>query len=142
MSLGSSGHQHNYNQTVLGIVTGSNQKGPKSSNSCETGTGSIDLEEYMPSVTSYISKCIDDVTISKTITPQPETVVDCRSEGAAYKYGEEATLRKVTAELSQAIKTAKRTYAQKIHNHFTDTKDTPMARHTSHHQLQASSTLL
>ncbi|KAK3521321.1 hypothetical protein QTP70_003160 [Hemibagrus guttatus] len=27
-----------------------------------------DLEEYMSSVTSYISKCIDDVTISKSIT--------------------------------------------------------------------------
>ncbi|KAK3529960.1 hypothetical protein QTP86_009346 [Hemibagrus guttatus] len=27
-----------------------------------------DLEEYTSSVTSYISKCIDDVTISKSIT--------------------------------------------------------------------------
>ncbi|KAK3554841.1 hypothetical protein QTP86_000886 [Hemibagrus guttatus] len=48
-----------------------------------TNGASINLEEYTTSVTSYISKCIDDVTVSKTITSnhmlQPETVDDCRS---------------------------------------------------------------
>ncbi|KAK3555076.1 hypothetical protein QTP86_007974 [Hemibagrus guttatus] len=33
-----------------------------------TNGESINLEEYTTSVTSYISKCIDDVTVSKTIT--------------------------------------------------------------------------
>ncbi|KAK3506476.1 hypothetical protein QTP70_001469, partial [Hemibagrus guttatus] len=33
-----------------------------------TNGNSINLEEYTASVTSYIGKCIDDVTISKTIT--------------------------------------------------------------------------
>ncbi|KAK3508044.1 hypothetical protein QTP70_011305 [Hemibagrus guttatus] len=33
-----------------------------------TNDDTTDLEEYMSSVTSYISKCIDDVTISKSIT--------------------------------------------------------------------------
>ncbi|KAK3536811.1 hypothetical protein QTP86_025588 [Hemibagrus guttatus] len=33
-----------------------------------TNGDTTDLEEYMSSVTSYISKCIDDVTISKSIT--------------------------------------------------------------------------
>ncbi|KAI5098701.1 hypothetical protein C0J45_10840 [Silurus meridionalis] len=33
-----------------------------------TNSKSINLEEYTSSVTSYISKCIDDMTISKTIT--------------------------------------------------------------------------
>ncbi|KAI5090393.1 gastrula zinc finger protein XlCGF28.1-like [Silurus meridionalis] len=34
-----------------------------------TNGDSINLEEYTSSVTSYISKCIDDVTISKTTSP-------------------------------------------------------------------------
>ncbi|KAK3509709.1 hypothetical protein QTP70_008448 [Hemibagrus guttatus] len=33
-----------------------------------TNGDTTDLEEYTSSVTSYISKCIDDVTISKSIT--------------------------------------------------------------------------
>ncbi|KAK3515310.1 hypothetical protein QTP70_013457 [Hemibagrus guttatus] len=33
-----------------------------------TNGDTINLEEYTTSVTSYISKCIDDVTVSKTIT--------------------------------------------------------------------------
>ncbi|KAK2891548.1 hypothetical protein Q8A73_017213 [Channa argus] len=33
-----------------------------------TNGDSINLEEYTSTVTSYISKCVDDVTISKTIT--------------------------------------------------------------------------
>ncbi|KAK3510966.1 hypothetical protein QTP70_027795 [Hemibagrus guttatus] len=33
-----------------------------------TNVNSINLEEHTTSVTSYISKCIDDVTVSKTIT--------------------------------------------------------------------------
>lgn len=32
-----------------------------------TDNDSTNLEEYMPSVMSYISKCIDDITVSKTI---------------------------------------------------------------------------
>ncbi|KAK3525781.1 hypothetical protein QTP70_007543 [Hemibagrus guttatus] len=35
-----------------------------------TNGDTTDLEEYTSSVTSYISKCIDDVTISKSITTQ------------------------------------------------------------------------
>ncbi|KAK1802807.1 hypothetical protein P4O66_021353, partial [Electrophorus voltai] len=31
----------------------------------------VNLEEYIASVTGYISKCIDDVTVSKTITTRP-----------------------------------------------------------------------
>ncbi|KAI4898267.1 hypothetical protein NFI96_029825 [Prochilodus magdalenae] len=36
-----------------------------------TYNNTTDLEEYTSSVTSYISKCIDDVTVSKTITTHP-----------------------------------------------------------------------
>lgn len=47
-----------------------------------------------------------------------------KARDAAYRSGEEAALRKERAALSRAIKTSKSTHAQKIHNHFTDTKDT------------------
>ncbi|KAK3556405.1 hypothetical protein QTP70_007975, partial [Hemibagrus guttatus] len=33
-----------------------------------TNSNSINKEEYTTSVTSYIGKCIDDMTVSKTIT--------------------------------------------------------------------------
>ncbi|KAK1806963.1 hypothetical protein P4O66_005446, partial [Electrophorus voltai] len=36
-----------------------------------TDGGTVNLEEYTASVTGYISKCIDDVTVSKTITTCP-----------------------------------------------------------------------
>ncbi|KAK1786574.1 hypothetical protein P4O66_003022 [Electrophorus voltai] len=36
-----------------------------------TDVGTVNLEEYTASVTGYISKCIDDVTVSKTITTRP-----------------------------------------------------------------------
>ncbi|KAK1788245.1 hypothetical protein P4O66_016695 [Electrophorus voltai] len=36
-----------------------------------TDGGTVNLEEYTASVTGYISKCIDDVTVSKTITTRP-----------------------------------------------------------------------
>ncbi|KAK3506369.1 hypothetical protein QTP70_008189, partial [Hemibagrus guttatus] len=37
-------------------------------NMAATNGDSINLEEYTTSVTSYIGKCIDDMTVSKTIT--------------------------------------------------------------------------
>ncbi|KAL0153661.1 hypothetical protein M9458_051026 [Cirrhinus mrigala] len=55
-----------------------------------------DLHEYTETVTTYIKKCIDDVTVTKTIKQAK----------------------------SCGIKQAKRLYAQKINNHFTDSKDT------------------
>ncbi|KAK1789495.1 hypothetical protein P4O66_015415 [Electrophorus voltai] len=36
-----------------------------------TDGGTVNLEEYTASVTGYISKCIGDVTVSKTITTRP-----------------------------------------------------------------------
>lgn len=61
------------------------------------------------SVTSYINKCIDDVTVD-----------DCRGEWAlgGPKYG---TAR---AKLSRAIRAAKHAYSQRIHSHLQDSGDT------------------
>ncbi|KAI4903394.1 hypothetical protein NFI96_004727, partial [Prochilodus magdalenae] len=97
-----------------------------------TSGDSINLEEYTESVTGYISKCIDDFTVSKVhhIPPQPETMDDCRGARAAgtrdkaFKSGDKASLRTARAKLSWAIREAKRTYPQKIHSHFQDTPDT------------------
>ncbi|KAI4885077.1 hypothetical protein NFI96_008454 [Prochilodus magdalenae] len=88
-----------------------------------TSGDSINLEEYTESVTGYISKCIDDVTVSKVITTHPnqkpwmtaEVRVLQRTCDKVVKSGDKAGLRTARAKLSRAIREAKRTYAQKIH---------------------------
>ncbi|KAI4877849.1 hypothetical protein NFI96_028554 [Prochilodus magdalenae] len=97
-----------------------------------TSGDSINLEEYTESVIGYISKCIDDVTVSKVITTHPnqkpwmtaEVHVLLRTRDKVFKSGDKAGLRTARAKLSRAIREAKRTYAQKIHSHFQDTADT------------------
>ncbi|KAI4879014.1 hypothetical protein NFI96_008915 [Prochilodus magdalenae] len=90
------------------------------------------LEEYTSSVTSYIGKCIDDVTVSKTITTRPnqkpwmtaEVRALLKARDSAFKEGDKAALRKARAKLSQGIREAKRAYGQSIHSHFRDSGDT------------------
>uniref|UniRef100_A0A3B1K914 Reverse transcriptase domain-containing protein n=1 Tax=Astyanax mexicanus TaxID=7994 RepID=A0A3B1K914_ASTMX len=97
-----------------------------------TSDDSINLEEYTDSVTGYISKCIEDVTVSKTITSRPnqkpwmtaEVRALLRSRDKAFKSGDRAGLRTARAKLSRGIREAKRTYAKKIPAHFQDTTDT------------------
>uniref|UniRef100_A0A3B1J4C9 Reverse transcriptase domain-containing protein n=1 Tax=Astyanax mexicanus TaxID=7994 RepID=A0A3B1J4C9_ASTMX len=92
---------------------------------------SVDLEEYAASVTGYISKCIDDVTVSKTITTRPnqkpwmtaEVRVLLRTRDSAFRVGDKVALRKARADLSRAIRVAKRAHTQRIHSHFKDTGD-------------------
>ncbi|KAK3506158.1 hypothetical protein QTP70_018388 [Hemibagrus guttatus] len=67
-----------------------------------TSGSSINLEEYMTSVTSYICKCIDDVTVSKTITT--------RSNQKPWM-------------MTALLKEAKRANVQRIHSHFQDSRD-------------------
>uniref|UniRef100_A0A1A8GH13 Reverse transcriptase domain-containing protein n=1 Tax=Nothobranchius korthausae TaxID=1143690 RepID=A0A1A8GH13_9TELE len=91
-----------------------------------------DLEEYTSSVTSYINKCIDDVTVSKTIISRPnqkpwitaEVRVHLRIRDSAFKAGDKVVLSRARADLSRAITKAKRAHAQRIHNHFMDSGDT------------------
>ncbi|KAF7667660.1 hypothetical protein LDENG_00052230 [Lucifuga dentata] len=99
-----------------------------------TDSGSVDLEEYTSSVTGYISKCTDDVTTSKTIitranqkpwfTAEVQTLVKARD--AAFKSGDREALSKIRAGLSQAIRAAKCNYDQKIHGHFSNSRDMGM----------------
>ncbi|KAK3531147.1 hypothetical protein QTP70_013249 [Hemibagrus guttatus] len=96
-----------------------------------TNGDTTDLEEYMSSVTSYISKCIDDVTISKSITTRSNqkpwmTAVRAllKSRDSAFKAGDKDALRTARAKLSQAIRDAMRTHSQRIHSHFQGSGDT------------------
>ncbi|KAI2650776.1 hypothetical protein H4Q32_000841 [Labeo rohita] len=91
-----------------------------------------DLHEYTETVTAYIKKCIDDVTVTKTITTRanqkPWMTAEVRgllkSRDDAFRSGDKAALKTARANLSRGIKQAKRLYAQKINNHFTNSKDT------------------
>ncbi|KAL0153052.1 hypothetical protein M9458_051651 [Cirrhinus mrigala] len=91
-----------------------------------------DLHEYTETVTAYIKKCIDDVTVTKTITTRanqkPWMTAEVRgllkTRDDAFRSGDKAALKTARANLSRGIKQAKRLYAQKINNHFTDSKDT------------------
>ncbi|KAK1803223.1 hypothetical protein P4O66_021227 [Electrophorus voltai] len=96
-----------------------------------TDSDTVNLEEYTASVIGYISKCIDDVTISNTIITCPnqkpwmtaEVRMLLRTLDSAFKAGGKEALRKTRAKLSQAIREAKRAHAQRIHRHFKDTGD-------------------
>ncbi len=83
-------------------------------------------------VTAYIKKCIDDVTVTKTITTHANqkpwmTAEVCgllKTRDEAFRSGDKAALKTARANLYCGIKNAKRSYAQKINNHFTDSRDT------------------
>ncbi len=91
-----------------------------------------DLQEYTETVTAYIKKCIDDVTVTKTITARAnqkswmtaEVRGLLKTRDEAFRSGDKAALKTARANLSCGIKNAKRSYAQKINNHFTDSRDT------------------
>ncbi|KAI4889636.1 hypothetical protein NFI96_003622 [Prochilodus magdalenae] len=97
-----------------------------------TYSTTTDLEEYTSSVISYIGKCIDDVTVSKTITTRPnqkpwmtaEMRALLKARDSAFKEGDKAALRKARAKLSRAIREAKRAHGQSIHSQFRDSGDT------------------
>ncbi len=91
-----------------------------------------DLQEYTETVTAYIKKCIDDVTVTKIITTHANqkpwmTAEVCgllKTRDEAFRSGDKAALKTARANLSCGIKNAKRSYAQKINNHFTGSRDT------------------
>ncbi|KAL0178744.1 hypothetical protein M9458_027638, partial [Cirrhinus mrigala] len=91
-----------------------------------------DLHEYTETVTAYLKKCTDDVTVTKTITTHANQKLWMTAEvrgllktrDDAFRSGDKASLKTERANLSRGIKQAKRLYAPKINNHFTDSKDT------------------
>ncbi|KAI3366465.1 hypothetical protein L3Q82_000598 [Scortum barcoo] len=91
----------------------------------------IDVEEYTDTVTSYITKCIDDVTHIKSITTRanrkPWLTGDVhrllKARDKAFKAGDELALRTARANLSRGIRKAKQDYTNKITSHFKDSKN-------------------
>ncbi|KAK3544259.1 hypothetical protein QTP86_008714 [Hemibagrus guttatus] len=91
-----------------------------------------DLEEYTSSVTSYIGKCIDEVTVSKPITTRPnqkpwmnaKVRALLKFRDSAFRAGDKDTLRIAWAKLSRAIWEAKHAHSQRIHGHFQSSGDT------------------
>ena len=96
-----------------------------------THNNNTDIEEYTDTVTSYISKCIDDVTHMKTITnranQKPWLTGDVhrllKARNKAFRAGDEAGLRTARANLSRGIRQAKRDHTHKVVSHFNDSKD-------------------
>ncbi|KAK3549963.1 hypothetical protein QTP86_016837, partial [Hemibagrus guttatus] len=72
-------------------------------------------EEYMTSVTSYFGKCIDDMTISKTITT--------RSNQKSWMTAEVHALLKSGDSAFRAGDFPEPSSAQRSHGHFQDSRD-------------------
>lgn len=79
----------------------------------------MDLQEYTEAVMGFISKCIDDVTVVKTVrtrvTNKPwmigEVCLLLRTRDAAFKYGDAAAYREARNSLKRGIREAKRQYS-------------------------------
>ncbi|KAI2644718.1 Phosphopantetheine adenylyltransferase [Labeo rohita] len=120
--------------------------GVKSSCSCVYGGGAIksavhiytynnttDLQEYAETVTAYINKCTEDVTVTKTITVHTnqkpwmtgEVYRLLKARNVAFRAGDEASLKTARANLSRGIREAKRQYSRGISHRFSDSRDTP-----------------
>ncbi|KAL0147043.1 hypothetical protein M9458_057567 [Cirrhinus mrigala] len=84
-----------------------------------TYNNQTDLQEYTETVTAYIKKCIDDVTVTKTITTRAN-----QKPWMTAEVRDKAALKTARANLSHGIKKAKHQYAQKINNNFSDSKNT------------------
>ncbi len=85
-----------------------------------------DIEAYSDSVTCFIRKCIDDVVPTKTIriypNQKPWINSDVRSalsaRTSAFKSGNTDDRKQTSYDLRRSIKAAKRTYKNKVEEHF------------------------
>lgn len=83
-----------------------------------TYNNQTDIEEYTDTVTSYITKCIDDVTHTKNIitraNQKPWLTGDVlrllRARNIAFGGGDESGLKTARANLSRGIRKAKQDY--------------------------------
>ena len=96
-----------------------------------THNNTVDLQEYTETVTAYMRKCMDDVTVSRTISIRAnqkpwltgEVHRLLKARNAAFRAGDEVGLRTARANLSRGIREAKRQYSRKIADHFKDSRD-------------------
>ncbi len=85
-----------------------------------------DIEAYSDTVTCFIKKCIDDVVPTKTIRIYPTKNrgfnSDVRSalsaRTSAFKSGNTDDRKQASYDLRRSIKAAKRTYKNKVEEHF------------------------
>ena len=92
----------------------------------------IEIEGYAKLVTSYITKCTEDVTVIKTFTAlgncKPwmtiEVVLLQTARDAAFRAGDITALCSARSALSKGIKATKGTYAEKIQGPLCDTGNT------------------
>ncbi len=85
-----------------------------------------DIEAYSDTVTCFIRKCIDDVVPTKTIriypNQKPWINSDVRSalsaRTSAFKSGNTDDRKQASYDLRRSIKAAKRTYKNKVEEHF------------------------
>ncbi|KAM4612748.1 LOW QUALITY PROTEIN: contactin-4 [Polymixia lowei] len=97
-----------------------------------THDNTTDLQEYTETVTAYITKCVDDVTDTKTITVRAnqkpwltgEVYRLLKVRNTAFRAGDEVALRKARANLSRGIREAKKQHSRRIAHRFSDSKDT------------------
>ncbi len=90
------------------------------------------LHEYSETVTAYITKCIDDVTVTKTISvwanQKPwltgEVYRLLKARNAAFIVGDEEGLKTARANLTRGIREAKRQHSRRITHCFSDSRDT------------------
>ncbi len=97
-----------------------------------TYNNTTDLQEYSETVTAYITKCIDDVTVTKTITVRAnqkpwltgEVYRLLKARNTAFRAGDEEGLKTARANLSRGIREAKGQYSRRIAHRFSDSRDT------------------
>ncbi|KAL0148027.1 hypothetical protein M9458_056642 [Cirrhinus mrigala] len=97
-----------------------------------TYNNTTDLQEYAETVTAYINKCTEDVTVVKTITVRAnqkpwmtgEVYRLLKARNVAFRAGDEASLKTARANLSRGIREAKRQYSRGISHRFKDSRDT------------------
>uniref|UniRef100_A0A8C5DT67 Reverse transcriptase domain-containing protein n=1 Tax=Gouania willdenowi TaxID=441366 RepID=A0A8C5DT67_GOUWI len=97
-----------------------------------TNNNITDLQEYTETVTSYMEKCMDDVTVTKTFTIRAnqkpwltgEVHRLLKARNTAFRAGDAGGLRTARANLSRGIRLARRKYSRRIADRFTDSRDT------------------
>ncbi len=93
-----------------------------------TYNNTTDLQEYSETVTAYITKCIDDVTVTKSITVRANVGQEVyrllKARNAAFRAGDKEGLKTARANLSRGIREAKRQYSRRIAHRFSDSRDT------------------
>ncbi len=113
-----------------------------------TYNNTTDLQEYTETVTAYITKCIDDVMVTKTITVRAnqkpcltgEVYRLLKARNAAFRAGDEVGLRTARANLSHGIREAKRLQEDSPSFQRQQRHLEPVAGDTDHYGLQAPTT--